>query len=365
MLAGLLYAHPMKKPALIIAVVAGYSLLEVALLLMFLLPEELGSYNGSGHAFIALSQFLTIPGMAVLFSLILYGRNQWKRRMAIHLAAVPGLLVLILLMGFPAATLEWFYSERRGIDPSGSSLFLIASLLYPVVILVMASVLVFYITKNAGKRVVQLESSKWLAERQAGIGARERRARERGIRWSLWIPSLVVLTMFLFLPEVWGLLTHIQRPGASQLPGYEVTIPPTWIIFSQYTNSLTGASWVGGIAGRGMGRGVQRYFHFGDLPISSWGVGIAEYDEPKQRPSNRDEAAVARREFQIGRAKLTCLEYRSPWSRPMRADAEPLVLIECAGSDRLRATFIGERIHTLAFYGMLASMTPALPPEVK
>src|ERR1035437_2606913 len=192
----------MKKPALIIAVVAGYSLLEVMLLLIFLLPEESLSYQGSRHAFLALSQFLTIPGMAVLFSLILYGRNHWKRRMAIHFVTVPGFLMLILLMGLPAALIEWAYNER-GMDLTGSSLFPIASLLYPVVILVMASVLIFYITRKAGKRVVVLESSRWLAERQA-------------IRWSLWIPSLVVLTVFLFLPEVWGLLTpHATTGGGS------------------------------------------------------------------------------------------------------------------------------------------------------
>jgi hypothetical protein len=353
----------MKKPVLIIATVAGYSLLETALLLIFLLPEEGISYQGSRHGLLTFAQFLTIPGLAVLFSLILYGPNQWKRRMAIHFVTVPGFLMLILLMGLPAALLEWAYNKYC-VYPN-SFLFPITRSLYPVVILGIASVLAFHITKKERKRVVVFESSRWLAERQAGIGARERRGRERAIRWSLWIPSVVVLTVFLFLPEVWGLLTHMQRPRAGQLPGYEVTIPPTWIIISNGTNSLTGASGVSGIAGRGMGRGAQRYLHFGDPSISGWGVGIAEYDEPKRRSLSRDEAAVARRDFQIGRAKLTCLEYRPSWGRPMRTDAEPLVLIECTGSDRLHASFTGERIHAPAFYGMLASMTPALPTEAK
>ncbi len=356
----------MKKPAIIIATVAGYSLLETALLLIFLLPEgglSYQAYQGSRHALIAFAQFLTIPGIAALFSLTLYGRYQWKRRMAIHFVTVPGFLILILLMGLPAALIEWAYNKYC-IYPN-SFLFPITRSLYPVVIWVMSSVLAFYIIKKERKRVVVFESARWLLERQAGIGARERRGRERAIRWSLWIPSLVVLTFFLFLPEVWGLLTHLQRPRAGQLPGYEFTIPPTWIIFSQYSNSLTGASGVSGIAGRGMGLGAQRYLHFGDLSISSWGVGIAEYDEPKRRPLDRDEVAVARRDFQIGRTKLTCFEYRPSWNRPLRADAEPLALIECAGSDRLRASFLGERVHMQAFYGMLASMTPSLPLEAK
>ena len=74
---------------------------------------------------------------------------------------------------------------------------------------------------------------------------------------------------------------------------------------------------------------------------------------------------MARRDFQIGKATLTCLEYHPSWDRPMRANAEPLVLIECEGSDRLSANFLGEGIHSPAFYRMLASMTPALPPEAK
>ena len=149
------------------------------------------------------------------------------------------------------------------------------------------------------------------------------------------------------------------------MPGYEVTVPPTWIIVSNYANSLTGASGVGGIAGRGMGLAMKRYFHFGDLPISDWGVGTTEFDQPNPRPLSRDEVAVGQRDFQIGKARLTCFEYRPSWGPSMRGDAEPLALIECAGTDRLRATCLGERSHVQIFYGMLAGMTPALPPEIK
>jgi hypothetical protein len=109
-----------------------------------------------------------------------------------------------------------------------------------------------------------------------------------------------------------------------------------------------------------MGLSPRQYLHFGDLQIFFWGVGIAERDEPKHKLPNVGEA-VAQRDFQIGKTKLTCFEYRPSWNRPLRADAEPLALIECAGSDRLRATFYGESIHIPAFYGMLSKMTLALP----
>jgi hypothetical protein len=357
------FATTLRKPSLIIAAVAAYTLFETLLLLSYLLPE-VATYPGLRYSILALAQFLTIPGMAVLFSLILYGRNQWKRRLLLYFVTVPGFFTLIVLMLLPVALLEWAF-EKWGVDPGDSVLIPFASFLYPVVIFAVVSTLLFLINRKAQKRSVELESSRWLAERQARVGAIERKSRERAIRWSLWIPSLIVLAVFLFLPEVWGLVTHMRRPRAGQLPGYEVTIPPTWIITFNGANSLTGASWVNGIAGRGMGLDVRRYLHFGELPLSSWGIGIAEFDEPVRRPLSRGESAVAQRDFQIGKAKLTCFEYRPSWGRPMRGDAEPVVLIECAGSDRLGATFIGEKIHVLAFYGMLASMTPALPPKVK
>ncbi len=280
----------------------------------------------------------------------------------IHFVTVPGFLVLVLLIELPVGLLEKFL-EGRGIDPGGSALFSAAALLCQIAILLTVPVLLFFGNREARKRSVALESSRWLAEHQARISAGERKSRERGIRWSLWIPSLMVLAVFLFLPEVWGLLTHMQRPQAGRLLRYDVTVPPTWIIVSSRT-SFTEGSWVNGIAWRGMGLGVKRYLHFGDLPVSSWGVGFTELDEPELRPSNRDDA-VARRDFQIGRAKLTCFEYRLSRSRPMRAGAEPLALIYCSGSDRLSAKFIGDRIQASAFYGMLAKMTPGLPPEIK
>lgn len=331
--------------------VAGYALFETLLLLTY--PLMYGTYPSVWGPIIVFAQFLTIPGMAVLFSQMLYGRYHWKRRAAIYFVTAPGLLLLSLLVALPLALVE-----------KSSALFSAALYLCRIAILITVPILLFFISRESRRRSVALESSRWLAERQAGISARELRWRERGIRWSLWIPSVVVLTVFLFLPEVWGFLTHVQRPRAGQLPGYEVTIPPTWIIVSQYTNSLTGASGLGGIAVRGMALGFKRYLHPGDLPTSSWGVEIAELDEPKHWSLTRGPA-LARRDFPIGKATLTCLEYRPSWSRPTRADAEPLALIECAGSERLHASFLGERIHVPAFYGMLAGMTPGLPPEIK
>jgi hypothetical protein len=340
--------------------VAGYALFEASLLLVYLLPGEAG-YPSRQEPIIILAQFLTIPGMAVLFSMTLYGRYQWKRRVAIHFVTVPGLFMMILLMGFPAALIHWAYNKYN-IDPITSFLFSIANLLYPVVVLVMASVIIFYIIKRARKRAVELESSRWLAERHSEIGARERRKRERGIRWSLWIPSLVVLTVFLFLPEVWGVLTHIQQPEAGQLPGYEITIPPTWVILYHGADSQTGAAIVDGMAVRGMGLDVRRYLHFGDLPLSSWDVGIAEFGTVQEaRVQSNSGERITQHDFQVGKGTLICFESNCARARWLHSSTEPLADVECSGPNRLRARFIGERVHLPSFYEMLSKMTLALP----
>jgi len=346
----------------IIGAVAGYSLLETALLLMYLLPEG-PPFSWSWHGTLIFAQFLVIPGMAALFSLILYGRHEWKRRMAFRFIAVAGFVLLLCLIVVPLDLLARTL-EERSIDLGGSKLFETVSLLWSIVILLTVPILLFLINRRATKRGVELESSRWLAEREAGLSADQRRSRNRAICRSLWIPSLLVVLIFLFLPEVWGLLTHAGQPRAGKLTGYEVTVPPTWIILYSGSSSPGGWSAVSGIAGRGIGLGVKQYLNFGDPPISNWGVGVAGSDEARRKLSHRGEP-TARRDFQVGKAKLTCFEYRPLWGRPMRVDDGPLVLIECSSPDRLQATFVGEKIHVAAFYGMLASMTPGLPPEAK
>jgi hypothetical protein len=98
----------MKKPAVIFAAVAGYSLFEAALLLLFMLPEYELSYAGSQHIFLGLAQFLTLPGMAALFSLLVHGRYRWKTRMLfILLAGTVGIPVAFLVALLPTMLLAW------------------------------------------------------------------------------------------------------------------------------------------------------------------------------------------------------------------------------------------------------------------
>ncbi len=321
---------------------------------------------------LAIAQLFTIPGMAALFSLILYGWYQWKRRVTFRFIAVAGFVLLLVLIVSPLGLLANIL-EARGIDPGSSTLFSTAAMLCTIAILVAVPILLFFINRKAGKRSVELESSRWLAERKAGIGAVERKWRERAIRWSLWIPSLTVLAVFSFLPETWGFMSHLQQPSAVRLlgyetrvPGYEIRVPLSWTISFQGSNSMTGASWVFGWAARGPGFGIRRYLHPGDLPFSSWSVEIAESDKQSAEfGRSSGNGGASRHDFQIGKGRLTCFESQTPRARWLHSSAEPLAFVECSGPDRLRASFMGEKTHLATFYAMLESITPALPLEIK
>jgi len=338
-----------KNFLVIIAAVASYSIFETALLLVYLLPPS--SYHPLRDPLLAIVHLFTIPGLSVLFSLILFGTHQWRPRVAVRLLTAPGFVLLLVLTMLPLGLLATIL-EKKGIDLGGSSFFAISSVLWWIVFLAIVVILSFLINKKARERSVELETSRWLTERQAEIAPRAQRLRGWAIRLALWIPSVMVLTLFLFLPEVWGLLTHLRQPRAGELPGYQVIIPATWIIVSHYENSLTGSFGASGIVGDGLGIAVRRYLHPRDLPLSSWGVGVS--DEPQRIPRRWVLSlgeVRAHHEFQIGKTALSCSEYLPSWG----------VFVECSNSDRLHATFTGEKVHVPAFYKMVAGITQALP----
>jgi hypothetical protein len=335
-----------KKFLIIIGAVLCYSIFEIALLLIYLMPE---SYRSWRDSLLGIVHLFTIPGIAALFSITLFGNHQWKRRVAVCLLMTPAFALSLVLLTLPLGLLATIL-EKMDTDLGGSALFLIAGRIYVIVVLAVVAASLFFINRKARERSVELESSRWLAERRAAIDHRDIKWRDLGIRASLWIPSALVLMVFSFLPEVWGLITHLQEPKAGQLTGYQVTIPPTWII---HYHRSTGVS---GMAGQGMAFGLKRYLHRHNLPLSGWGVGV--HDEPHRRASSLGDE-VAHHEFQIGGTTLSCSEYLPAWDRELHSAAEPLVYIECSSSDRLYATFLGEKIHVPTFYKMLATITPA------
>jgi len=330
-----------KKALCIVAVVTGYSFLEAALLLSHILP--ICNYSNR-EGIEVLAQFIFIPGLAAVFSLISYGTHHWIRRTLIYLVAgIIGTPVALFAVGAIVTSLVW-------------ALAISIALFIPLLFLIVAGVTwgLSFVVSRAGRWSIQLESKRWLAERQSGIGPRERKLRNRTIRWSLAIPTLTVLVIFLFLPEIWGALTHLAQPGATELSGYRVPVPLTWIVEFHEVLPGNGESRVSGLAGRGIGLGVRPYLHR-DLPLSYWHVETEPYSQFKERGDTQwvpEEDRVKARRAET--PDLTCIEY-CPWfvSAAGCKNYTPTISIECSGPTRLRATFGGERIQVPAFHKML------------
>jgi hypothetical protein len=342
-----------RKALIIVAVVAGYSLLEAGALLSVMLPHY-GSPNRwtwNYPAIVAWGQLLLIPGLAALLSRIMYGPYRWGRRAAtILLVGSFGVPVVLTLIFVPVGLLVWAFSV--------SKVFLV---LLPVLVGVVILSLRFVIRKGA-KWSVQLESRRWLEERQSGIDPRERKWRSRGIRLASCIPVLIVLLVFLFLPEIWGILSQVSSARPASLLGYRVPIPPTWIVRTRWDEQETGRSWVAGMASRGIAFGARPYLRM-RAPLSSWDIRTTPYPQSEENTTGRhrpkDSEVIGRRVFRIGSESVTCLDYWPSYlSRPEHVETSHLAYVECAGN-RIVAGFDGERDQVAAFYRMLEGITPA------
>jgi hypothetical protein len=345
-----------RKALIIVAVVGGYSLLEAGVLLSVMLPHY-GSPNRWTWTYtyppiVAWGQLLLIPGLAALLSRIMYGPYRWGRRAAtILLVGSFGVPVALTLIFVPVGLLVWAFSVSK----------LIFAVLLPVVVGGIALSLRFVIRKGS-KWSVQLESRRWLTERESGIDLREREWRSRGIRLASWIPVSLVLLTFLFLPEIWGILSQVSSARSASLPGYRIPIPRTWIVLSRWDQE-TGRSWVTGLAGRGIAFGIKPYLH-ADVPLSSWNLGTDSYVQSEPEATYRrvpeDDEVIGRRVFTIGNESVTCLDYWPSYlDRPAHVETPPFAYVACAGTGRLHASMAGERNDLATFYRMLEGTTPA------
>lgn len=342
----------MKKALIIVASVAAYASIEAALLLTLMVP---GIYfEAETHQkIIALGQFLLIPGMAALFSRIIYGPHRFGRRaLAIFLCGSLGVPVAViaglLVIGLPLTLLIWAFSVSK----------ILFALLVPIVLAVMTMGLLFCVRKS-GKRSVEAEVVRWLAERQSGISARNRTWRTNSIRFALCIPSLIALPIFLFLPETWGLVSHVSWPHSGTLSGYSVPVPATWVVYYHDAGQADGRSFVDGLAGRGVALGGNP-FRYDSL--SGWGVGTGSIDGNQRTDYERwppkPGDIFGQRMIKIGSGTLACVDYLPSYRwAPPRSQAVTITHIDCWGVGRLHARFDGLRSHLNAFYRMLDGIT--------
>ena len=298
------------------------------------------------------AQLLLIPGLAALFSRLMYGPSGWYVRALWIVVATPvGLAGLGALIFGIALPLDWIVSVLFAANPQ-SWIDAALSILTFLVLVVGVTFALWIAYKRSAKKSVELESARWLRERQSGIDAQQREWRNRGIRWALWIPGTVVLAVFLFLPEIVGLMSNLRQPHEVQLGSYTIHVPRNWVIFDHWTDNNTGQSDVFGVVGIGARLDFRRYFH-SYVPLSSWNVSFRGSDPPSRAAGSRlrdSERVVAQRVIQIGDERITCVEFTNPYYDPSG------VGVECSGS-RLFASIRGEPAHLRAFYQMLEQTT--------
>lgn len=338
----------MNKPAAIILSVAGYSIAETIILFSLVAPHPL--YSPTPYQLILVfGQLILIPGMAALISCALYGPYQSPRRTLAILGkgalAVPLAILCVIL---PGGFLAWSYDVSR-------ILFAVA---LPVVTLAVVLGWVF-LARKSGNWAVKAEAQRWLSERQAGTCPADRTKRNRSIRFAVCIPTLLVFPIFLFLPETWGIFSHLGQPESGNLSGYKVSIPASWLIVF-HREDPDGSSGVSGACGRGIGRGVNplRYDS-----VSSWRVATDSYERrqrAKYDPFDDDHSDVLNRtDLTVGGETMACVDYwpTYAWS-PNRRESLRIAHVKCLGSGRLYADFDGMRSQLPAFYEMLASIKP-------
>ncbi len=185
-----------------------------------------------------------------------------------------------------------------------------------------------FLNRKIRRRTVELEAQRWLAERHSGITS--------------------------------GIVSFVRHSEASHLSGYRVPIPSTWIVV-YIDKQENGESYLSGLAGHGLAFGVTPYLR-GNPPLSSWRIGtepygqVTEQEKPGWLSSNE---VFGTRVVKAGIGPITCLEYWPRfWPQPAHLEDSTRAFIDCHSSDRLRASFSGERFHVPAFYQMLENITP-------
>jgi hypothetical protein len=167
------------------------------------------------------------------------------------------------------------------------------------------------------------------------------------------------LAVFLFLPEVWGLLSHLGGHGLGNLSGYRVTIPPTWFVWNSFNGESSGNSQAFGFAARGIALGSNPFRYDA---LSSWDIRTTGFNSGfvpgYDRALPKDNEIISRQNFAIEGGNIVCTDYwPSDWHRP-RSDAATIAYVICTDTRRLRAGFMGDRSQLPTFYRMINSIKP-------
>jgi hypothetical protein len=333
--------RPMKRALGIVAAVTGYAFVETLLLLSIVLPRP-ENPPGIYQSVVLLAQVALLPGIAALFSRIIYGPRKWGRRTLVMFLLTPLALCVFIFPFFVIAVLfDWT--------------FIVSRILFAVAMAAVFGAMLMglrWCLRRLRTWSAESEVERWLAERDKGSATYERKWRNKSVRVAVCIPATTVLLVFLFLPEAWGLLSHLSHSRSGKLPGYEIAIPATWVVLYQQGDQSDGSSRVSGLAGKGIGTLVNP---MRSDELSGWEVGTLPFnanDQTSHYPSISEEKnVISRRILRIDDDTVTCVEYLSALDYASMTFAH----VTCEGSSRLFATFDGPRTEVPTFFRMLDS----------
>ncbi len=213
-------------------------------------------------------------------------------------------------------------------------------------------VLNYFIYKHlTQRRAILQEAKRWLVERsRQSPQQRARLVRRKQIE--IWIPAVLVLAVFLFLPEFFAVVTHVFRRGPAKLIGYEIAFPATWIPTGEVTDDTQTWASASAVDCRGPLRsGIRRYW-FLDLRASAVVVitWSSESDARRHNALRRNtNTPLSSRSVLLGGDPAICREY--PHDYTDWAPTRNLRRIECSTSDeRLFVSFNGDKADVTEFY---------------
>jgi hypothetical protein len=330
----------MKQIAVFIAVVLGYSLLELCV--AFALTVPVVSPYLIRQPILAALLLVLIPGLAGIFSGFRYDPNQSLKRGLLTIALGLSVPAGIVFAGVSLVAVGWGLETHPNLG-------ILLALIVTCVWLALLSFTIHRSRQKLRKWDCELEVSSWLD------GKREYKLRQRAIRWALWIPSLVVLGVLLFFFESWGAASHIAVRCSGQLREYGFSIPMKWMVVEHVDYPQVGASRSTGITGTNVGRAPRAYFG-GGAPLSSWTI---ETDEcslrlVRHRFSESVHAHQTTRTIGAGATKFACSEARL--SEVNWPPVDPDVYVRCSGPERLTASFYGRKTELPLFYDVLRAV---------
>ena len=175
---------------------------------------------------------------------------------------------------------------------------------------------------------IRAEADRWLAWRSR----RTAQQRDRACRLKqtlAWVPSLVVTILFFFMPESFGVFSHLWHGRTIALVGYEVEMPMTWIMFEPYVSEFRTSALAGAYECKGVMRsGVRRYLYASPI-ASAMSFRTPSGINPEHEQSWR-AAPLSQETIRLNNDSIVCRLY-APRYREWESNGN-LRDIECSAS---------------------------------